>query len=173
MTGDETPPPARPIPAHVVEWSESFGGGLGPVDYLNRDAAVPVVLAAQWLFCPDFAEYEGCVVALLGGGEELSDEERSAVDAWRAHHPGDPAAVEFMVNRLSVPSLFLAVDLQPFEDDLVALARSVARCWRGLLASHFPGRDFTVEVIDEPGAPDDPVLTFYSGPARAGAATIA
>jgi hypothetical protein len=155
------------LPGFFVEWRDGFGpdaADFSPLDFVNQEQAVPFVIAARWLFCPDFIEYRGCVIVEKNravGGSGLAPADQAIVDDWFSTLGDDRAAVEAKVNLLNVADLFASVDTTPFEDDLSGLARSIAECWQGLLAVRYPGRRFTVEVYDDDfGA--GPEVTFHS-----------
>lgn len=157
------------LPGFFVEWRDGFGpdaADFSPLDFINQEPAVPFVIAARWLFCPDFAEYRDCVIVIknrAAGANEpgLAQHDEAIVDDWFTALGADRAAVEAKVNLLNVAGLFASVDTTPFESDLAGLAHSIAECWRGLLAVRYPDRRFTVEVYDdESGA--GPELTFFS-----------
>ncbi|MCT2585399.1 hypothetical protein [Actinophytocola gossypii] len=55
------------LPGFFVEWRDGFGqdaADFSPLDFVNQEQAVPFVIAARWLFCPDFVEYRDCVVVV-------------------------------------------------------------------------------------------------------------
>lgn len=53
-------PAGRPLPAFFVNWRSHWTpGDLDPTDYLDLEGGIAHVLAAQWLFCPDFVTYRG------------------------------------------------------------------------------------------------------------------
>lgn len=51
--------PPDKFPEFLAEWREVNGEGFTPLSYLNQQVAVPFVVAAQWLYVPDFVEYAG------------------------------------------------------------------------------------------------------------------
>jgi hypothetical protein len=167
MTGEVKPVQDRAIPRFVAEWRAGFVGegaeGLTPLDYLSANQGLPFAIAAQWLFCPDFVEYRGCVVVVKQGDDEgnLTDQEKAGIVAWLDYFHGDIRNTEAKANLLRIGGLFASTDEDPYEQYLPALARSVARCWEGLLALQFPGRQFTVEVLDS-ASDADPEITFYT-----------
>lgn len=120
----------REVPHFFAEWRAKFerDGELRPLDYLSMEHGLPFVIAAQWLFCPNFVEYRDCVVVVKTGDDEGN----------------------------------LADQKDNYEQYLPALARSVARCWEGLLTVRFPDRRFTVEVYGDSASELDPNITFYT-----------
>ena len=157
----------REVPRFVDEWRAGFGEGaegFSPLDYLNQDQGLPFTIAAQWLFCPNFVEYRGCVVVVKDGDDEgdLTDQEKAGIDAWYDFFHGDIRRTEAKANLLHIAGLFASTDVTPYEQDLPALARSVARCWEGLLTLRFPDRRFTVEVFGDSASERDPEITFYT-----------
>jgi hypothetical protein len=160
-----TEKPSNALPGFFVEWRDGFGpdATLSPLDYLNRDAAVPFVIAAKWLFCPEFVEYRGCVLAAknrLPTESGLDEYDRKIVDSWFDALGDHRPAVEAKANLLMFDSVFSSADTTAFDDDLPGLAQAVAQCWQGLLAVRYPGRRFTFEVQDD--ADGGPELTFFS-----------
>ena len=167
MTGEVESVQVREVPRFVVEWRAGFGAGaedFTPLDYLNQDQGVPFTIAAQWLFCPDFVEYRGCVVVVKNGDDEgnLTDQEKAGIDAWYDYFHGDIRNTESKANLLNIPDLFASTDITAYEQDLPALARSVARCWEGLLALQFPDHRFTVEVLGDSATEVGPDITFHT-----------
>lgn len=157
----------RAVPRFVAEWRAGFGEdakGLTPLDYLSANQGLPFAIAAQWLFCPDFVEYRGCVVVVKEGNDEgnLTDQEKAGIDAWYDYFHGDIRNTEAKANLLRIAGLFALTDEDPYEQYLPPLARSVARCWEGLLALRFPGHRFTVEVLGDSASEADPEITFYT-----------
>jgi hypothetical protein len=162
-TPDATLSTEPELPGFIVEWRDGFGpdaAGFSPLDYLNQEQAVPFVIATRWLFCPDFTEYRDCVLVVKNGAAGLAEHDEAIVDDWFTELGDDRAAVEAKANLLNVAGLFASVDTTPFENDLPGLTRSIAQCWRGLLAVRYPDRRFTVETYDDSGV--GPELTFYS-----------
>ena len=149
----------RPFPKFLDEWRELNGPDFTPSDYISQPAAIPYVIASQWLFRPNFIEYRGGVFR----SNHTSPTERATAiyDEWFDTFQGSIADTEFKVNLTVVPDLF-AGDLEPYEEDLSGLAHSIAACWRGLLKLQFPDREFVVDVFDDPNEPYDPQITFYS-----------
>ncbi|MCA1671343.1 MAG: hypothetical protein LC799_03775 [Actinobacteria bacterium] len=156
----------REVPGFVTEWRAGFEGGedFTPLDYLNQDQGVTFTIAAQWLFCPNFVEYRGCVVVVKNGDDEgnLTDQNKANIDAWYEYFHGDIRSTEGKANLLHIADRFASIDVTPYEQYLPALARSVARCWEGLLAVRFPDRRFTTEVYGDSPSELDPNITFYT-----------
>lgn len=159
----------RGVPHFVAEWRAGFepsGEEFTPLDYLSLEHGLTFTITGQWLFCPDFVEYRGCVVVVKDGDDKgnLTDEDRRAIDHWYDYFRGDIRSTEGKANLLHVAGLFTGLKEIPDEYAryLPALARSVARCWEGLLAVQFPDRRFTVEVYGDSPDELDPEITFYS-----------
>jgi hypothetical protein len=72
----------RKFPRLLDAWREANGEGFTPLSYLNQpDDAVPFVIAAQWLFVPDFKEYRGGIFRTeLPQG--LTEDTRAILDRW-------------------------------------------------------------------------------------------
>lgn len=166
MTGEVEFVRDRDVPHFVAEWRAGFEGGedFTPLDYLNQDQGLPFTIVAQWLFCPDFVEYRGCLVVVKEGDDEgnLTDQEKAGIDAWYDYFHGDIRNTEAKANLLHIAGLFVSIDEDPYEQYLPALARSVARCWEGLLGVRFPDRRLTVEVYGDSASELDPSITFYT-----------
>lgn len=169
MTNDVEPVQKREVPHFVAEWRAGFepgGEDLAPLDYLSVEHGLPFTIAAQWLFCPDFVEYRGCVVIVTDGGDEgnLTNQDKKTIDDWLTYFRGDIRNTEAKANLLRIAGPFTGLREIPdeYEQYLPALARSVARCWKGLLAVRFPDRRFTVEVYGDSASELDPEITFYT-----------
>lgn len=168
MTGEVEPVQDREVPRFVAEWRAGFVGQdaerLTSLDYLSANQGLPFAIAAQWLFCPNLVEYRGCVVVVKEGDDKgnLTDREKVSIDAWYDYFHGDIRSTEGKANLLHIAGLFASTDDIPYEQYLPALARSVARCWEGLLAVQFPDRRFTVEVYGDSASELDPEITFYT-----------
>ncbi len=167
MTNEVEPLRDRDVPHFVAEWREGFEpGDLTPLDYLSLDQGLAFTIAAQWLFCPNFVEYRGCVVVVKDGDDEgnLTDEHKKTIDDWLDYFREDIPSTEVKANLLHLSGVFTGFGEIPKEYDLylLALARSVARCWEGLLAVQFPDRRFTVEVYGDSVSELDPEITFYT-----------
>ncbi len=169
MTDDEADANVRPFPKFLHEWRELNGDHFVPINYINHKDSIEVVLAAQWLFCPNFFNYRGIVFA--SDFDEVSEADKERLDEWFTHFGGDIAKTEFKGNLTILPDVFMGSDLEPYAEDLSYLAQTIARCWRGLLTLQFPDREFHVEVFDDPNEPYDPQITFYSVPEGRTAAT--
>lgn len=169
MTGEIIEPVQdREIPHFIAEWrAEWVGEGVEdftPLDYLSANHGLPFAIAAQWLFSPNFVEYRGCVVVVKNGDDEgnLTDGNKANIDDWYDYFHGDIRNTEAKANLLHIAGLFASTDEDPYEQYLPALARSVARCWEGLLALRFPDRQFIVEVYGDSASELDPNITFYT-----------
>ncbi len=158
MNAEEPASGARELPRFFVEWRTLFGqagADFTPVDYLNQPAGPPFVIAAQWLFCPEFVEYRGCVVMAHRLDAKVLDE-------WFVELDGEVSRIEAVANLVSLYDVFTACDVAAYEADLSRLARAIARCWRGVLRMEYPERDFQVEVYDDERS-HGPEITFFSG----------
>ncbi|MCA1673910.1 MAG: hypothetical protein LC799_17485, partial [Actinobacteria bacterium] len=106
----------REVPRFVAEWRAGFEGGedFTPLDYLSADAGLPFAIAAQWLFCPNFVEYRGCVVVVKNGDDEgnLCDQKEN-VDHWFDYFRGDIRNTEAKANLLRIAGLFGSTDDDP------------------------------------------------------------
>ena len=93
MISDVEPGRDREIPSFVAEWRTEFEGGgewLTPLDYIGINQGLPVTIASQWLFCPNFVEYRGCVVAIRHGDDgTLTEEKKANVDQWYDYFQGN------------------------------------------------------------------------------------
>ncbi|MGH3937359.1 MAG: hypothetical protein ACRDTG_01785 [Pseudonocardiaceae bacterium] len=126
----------REAPHFVVEWRAGFepdGEDFTPLDYLSLDRGLRFTIAAQWLYCPNFVEYRGCVVVVKNGDDDgnLADQKNN-VDHWYDYFHGDIPNTEAKANLFNIVGLFTGIEEIPYGDEryLPALARSVARCWR-------------------------------------------
>ncbi|GHG33349.1 MULTISPECIES: hypothetical protein [Amycolatopsis] len=156
----ERPTVSRPreFPRFLDEWREANGESFTPLNYLNQPEAVPFVIAAQWLFVPDFAEYRGGIFRTeLPQG--LTEDTTAILDQWFGKFGGDVAKVERIANQLTLWDLFAAADVEPHDEELRQLARSIGRSWDALLKAEFPDRGFLVDVYDEDGS-YGPQVTF-------------
>ncbi|MQA87555.1 MAG: hypothetical protein GEV03_23760 [Streptosporangiales bacterium] len=166
MTSNENADAGRALPRFFTEWRALFGDDAAdftPIDYLNQQEGLPFVIAAQWLFCPTFTKYRDCVVIVkdLDGG--LSDGEKKVIDDWLEVFDGDTSKTETKKNLLILSDIFTSFDTEPYEEDLSRLARTLARCWQGLLKLEYPERDLVVEVYDDEWS-YGPEVTFYTRP---------
>jgi hypothetical protein len=151
----------RRFPGFLDEWREVNGEDFTPISYLNQPDGLSFVIAAQWLFAPDFAEYRsGIFRTELPRG--LSENDRKVLDDWHTEFNGDVPKVEKIANLLTFNDAFTACDLAPYEEDLPQLARAVARSWDAQLRVEFPDRVFQVEVYDD-AASYGPQVTFFQG----------
>lgn len=150
------------FPGFLDELREINGPDFTPLDYINTDVGIPYVIAAQWLYVPDFVEYRGGLFRTelpQGKGEE----NLRILDQWYDKHNGNISKVERITNLLTFWDLFVGHDTEPYEEDLSQLARTVARSWDALLRAEFPDRPFRVEVYDNDWY--GPQVTFFSVPA--------
>jgi len=163
VTADRDDPRRPVLPRFFVEWRQDFEGGedLEPLDYVDFNNGVPFVLTAQWLFCPRFVEYRGCVIRICDPRGVLADAQKKAIDGWFDHFDGDISQIEAKANLLSLWDVFSNSDLTPYCGDLSELARSIAQCWKGLLATRFRDRPFQVEVHDDDSS-YGPEVTFFT-----------
>jgi hypothetical protein len=127
---------------------------MTPLDYLDHEEAFSYVVASAWLFCPETAEYRGCVFL-----KDRFDQER--IDEWFRNLSDDPAQVEAMVNQTRLYDLFASCDGEQ-DDDLKALARGIGECWQGILLARYPGRGLTVEVSGDQDGSHGPTITFWT-----------
>jgi hypothetical protein len=149
------------FPEFLAEWREVNGEEFTPVAYLHQPEAVRFVIAAQWLYVPDFVEYRGGIFrAELPLG--LTDRRRKNLDGWFDKFNGDIPKVENVGNMLSLWGSLLSSDTDQFDEDLSQLARTLARAWDALLRVEFPDRAFQVEVYDDDE--EGPQVTFFSRP---------
>ncbi|MGH4017840.1 MAG: hypothetical protein ACRDT0_01070 [Pseudonocardiaceae bacterium] len=160
MTLDNGNHEERTLPQFFVEWREEMiqagnENDITPTDYLNQPGAAEFVIAAQWLFCPEFLEYRGCV--MLARRFDLD-----IVDEWFERLDGDATRVEMIANLVALYDLFTASETEgqaPASEDILQLARTLQLCWRGLLHEQFSDRRFDVVVIDDETS-NGPEVTF-------------
>ncbi|QGK70799.1 hypothetical protein GIY23_15900 [Allosaccharopolyspora coralli] len=152
-------PEDRAVPHFLTPWRELNGDDFGPLDYLNQETAIPFVVASQWLFCPAFEEYRGCII-LEGRIDRPSD---PIIDDWIEQFQGDLSRTEEKCNLTTLYDVFGGSDTGPYDDDLSQLAQTLAHCWDALLKKEFPDREFIVEVYDTEES-YGPQVTFYSKP---------
>lgn len=154
------------FPEFLDEWRDVNGDDYTPLSYLDSGPdGLNFVVAAQWLFAPDFVEYRGGVfrVELPRG---LGDKGHKVLDDWFVHFSGDVSKAEGKGNLIILRDLFSQADAH---DDLVQLARTLERLWCLQLNDQFPDREFTFEVLDGNDS-YGPQLTFHSRPRRVGQA---
>jgi hypothetical protein len=152
----------RKFPRFLDEWREANGEGFTPLSYLNQPDAVPFVIAAQWLFSPDFVEFRGGIFRTeLPQG--LTEDTRAILDQWFDKFDGDVTKVERIANQLTLWDLFAVADVEPHDEELQQLARSIGRSWNALLKAEFSDRNFIVDVNDENGS-YGPQVTFSTAP---------
>jgi hypothetical protein len=146
------------FPDFLTEWREANGEDFTPISYLYQPDGTPFVIAAQWLYVPDFVEYRGGIFRTeLPRG--LSDGKRRNLDEWFNVFNGDIPKVENVGNLLSLWGSLLARDTDQFDEDLSQLAKTLARAWDALLRVEFPDRAFQVEVYDDDD--EGPQVTFF------------
>lgn len=149
------------FPDFLDEWREVNGEDFTPISYLYQPDSVRFVIAAQWLYVPDFVEYRGGVFrSELPRG--LGDRKRANLDGWFDKFDGDVSKVENVGNLLALWGSVLASDTDQYDEDLSQLARTLAKTWDALLRVEFPDRAFQVEVYDDDD--EGPQVTFFSRP---------
>lgn len=150
---------SRPLPRFFLNWRADFtpgGPGFTPTDFLGRDQAVPFVLMAAWLFCPETTEHRDGIFLTERFNADNADK-------WIAHFGGDVHGAEKMVNAITLYDFFTNADLDPYTDqDLAQLADSIAECWRGVLGRRYPDRRITVDLSGAGDAEYGPRITFWS-----------
>ncbi|WP_243793487.1 hypothetical protein [Saccharopolyspora gloriosae] len=154
----------REYPGFLKDWHTSDGDPLTPIGFLSTlTSGFEAILAIQWLFRPNFLEYRGTIFA-TENETEPSSAQKEALDIWISHFKGDTSKVEFKSNLTILPDVFTNLQLDEHIAEMSVFAESVADCWRGLLKTQFPNREFVVEIFDDPEEPYDPQITFYSKP---------
>lgn len=135
-----------------------------PVTYLNQPDSITFLIAAQWLYAPDFVSYRsGVFHTELPDG--LSKGKRAAIDQWIISYGGDIPRVERAANTIVLWDFFGILDITPFEREVDQLAATLARVWRALLQAELPDRSFRVEsYAAEEDDMDTPMVTFFSDP---------
>jgi hypothetical protein len=101
------------------------------------------------LLAPDWVEERGCVM-------RADAYEPENFETWWRKTDGDRRAVEAVINHVHMYDVIEDTS----DSDLRVLAEAVARCWRESLALTFPGREFTVEVVEDYG----PTIVAYTTP---------
>lgn len=150
----------RSVPTFFTEWRSGWTpGNLAPLDYLDQPESLRVTLMAQWLFCPELVEYRGGVYR-----RDIFDS--SNIDNWMKNEALTIPAIEDANNRVKLWDIFTNVDTSELTPQLEELARSIAICWKGVLADAFPGRPFVVESETEENGVYGPGVTFFSGDRR-------
>ncbi|MER6988202.1 hypothetical protein ABT337_01995 [Saccharopolyspora hirsuta] len=149
----------RPFPGFLAAWQEANGPELTPLDHLGRGGGIEFVLAAQWLFCPNFIEHRGGVFRSELPAESSGSRRRN-IDTWFSGREDRVDLVEFHANTTTLWDVFTNDDTTGYEEDLSQLACTIAECWRALLARQFPERQFAVEVRDDENS-YGPQITFY------------
>lgn len=85
---------------------------------------------------------------------------REGVDRWFAEAGATVESVERVTNHLHLWDVFAAKSAEEYRA-LSQLARTMQLSWQAALAAAFPGRQFAVEVADEPEE-YGPTLTLFS-----------
>lgn len=85
------------FPSFLTEWREINGPDFTPISYLYQPAATSFVIAARWLYIPEFVEYRGGVFR-TEFPRELSDKKREELDEWFDELNGDMPKVEWLGN---------------------------------------------------------------------------
>ncbi|GAA4884335.1 hypothetical protein [Saccharopolyspora cebuensis] len=153
----------RRFPSFLDPWRKTNGPGFTPLSFLGWGGGIEFVLAAQWLFRPEFIEHRGGMF-FSGSSADDSGDRRQAIDTFFRRFDDRIDLVERHSNLLSLQDLFGNDDLEPHDADLSTLVNTLADCWRALLAAEFPDREFVVEVFDDPDEPYDPQITFHRRP---------
>lgn len=135
------------FPGFIDEWRAVNGPIFTPLTYLDQDEGIPFVIAAQWLFVPHFFEYRGGVFRSVHPGER-DEQGLRILDGWFDYHEGDISKIERIGNKLSLWGFFGGSDIDPYEDELLPLAKTIARSWEALLRIGFPDRTLEVLVVD-------------------------
>lgn len=138
----------RKFPRFFDEWFRVNGDLFTPRMFLGQPEGFEFVVAAQWLYVPDFVEYRGGIFTVqrpIG----LTDRAKGILDDWFAHYGGEVAPVERIGNLLELWDLFDESDVEEFHDEIMQIAYSMRDSWLALLKLRFPGRDFEVYVSDD------------------------
>ncbi|WP_030165155.1 hypothetical protein [Spirillospora albida] len=151
----------RSLPEFFLDWRQDFVPGgefFSPLNFLNQQAAIPFLISAAWLFCPEVTEYRGGVFRVARFDPEN-------VDQWLADTAGEVSRTEAVVNELHVYSLFGNCDIDAYSDaELMQFAMAIGECWQGVLTRRFPAREVVVEVSGEEDGEYGPTITFYTRP---------
>ncbi len=147
------------FPWFVSELRYANSSRFTPLSFANTAVGVPYVIAAQWLYVPQFFEYRGGLFSVVGPGGLIGDS-LEVVDSWYETYEGNIATLERASNSLTFWDLFGNVDVEPYDRDLSELAKVTARAWDAFLRTEIPDVSFEVEVLD--GDEYGPQITFYS-----------
>ena len=155
------------VPSFLVELRAKYGEGYTAINYLGGLDALSYVMAAQWLYIPDFMAYRGGVfrTALPVG---LTERRRKNLDDWFDHYEGTVASVELMGNSLELWDTLGIDDPIPLDQDLIDLGKTLASVWLAILECSFPGLSIRMQFEDD----DDsgPQVSFATE--RAGLADV-
>jgi hypothetical protein len=125
-------------------------------DYLNlRDADFDFTAAFSKLFWPDFVEVDGCVLLARSYNPQNFAQ-------WQARYPGNPRAVEAMLNHVHISDLYPGIPVGPDSPLplLEYLAQVLMVCWKHALLELFPDKQFTFSYLTAPEVPS-PEISFY------------
>jgi hypothetical protein len=148
------------FPDFLEEWNRNAGDSFSLTFYLGTSEGLLYVVAAQWLYAPDFIEYRGGVFrADLPRG--LSERKRASIDEWIDEPGGSVSKAEYHSNWLLLWDMFAACDLEKFDEDIIQLGRTIKCVWDALLKAKYPNRNFRVEYSDD-NEDHGPQVTFYS-----------
>ncbi|MFI8102199.1 hypothetical protein [Streptomyces sp. NPDC086023] len=118
-------------------------GGYHLQGFMSANVAVAEAVALADLYWPEFVEYRDCV--FLGFRFD-----QRGVDEWHDRLPGDPRAVEAVVNHVHLWDYFVLAS-DPEYAALPGLAERIAAMWRAAARAAFPDRRFDVVVSDGSG----------------------
>lgn len=132
--------------------------GFDVLDVLHAHGSGIDALMYGALFWPELMEYRGMVVRAL---EWRDDDQLQRLDATLERHGGDTQQAEQSVNWIDVAELFGPRKLESSDDDDLALARLLREMWDARLATAFPDRTFSVEILSNEDTGGGPGVSFW------------
>lgn len=148
--------PSRPrllaVLPELREWND--GKGVSPEAWLNSFGSVPQALMYSALFCPEFVEFEGCLL--------WHDASPEMFVQWMTTLGGNRSAVERVMNHVHLTDLFLNAPQPPTDAQVDHLGHVLQDLWGLQLRRDFPHLDVQVAFEwDDPEASDTAQITVY------------
>ena len=135
-------------------WRQDFGGTPTLWDYASQEGGMTLAIAFASVFWPKLIEVDGCVLLA-----ERYDPE--TFRQWRDKLGDERGAIERVINHVHVWDLFNSESHEVPDEQVRALATTIADTWRCALNVQFPERDGEVALaLDEPD--DGPTLTLFT-----------
>jgi len=131
------------------------GSGIAVEDWFACSASFDLMIAASYLYWPEFVVYEGCVFKL-----PFTQNDRDNYHRLSRIENVSKSYIEERINNETIVDLF--PNVSPTLDQVLFIGRTLSDAWKTKLSRDFPDRSFVVSFQELEGDKlEDYEITFF------------